>query len=101
MQVKVLKVSFLSFKNLLPFFFKHALVDKTKAQKKEESDKFAKADDPKAGADVGKSVNLMSGDANRVWKIFVFFFFRLLPSNFTFLDLPYGNHALYFIRSCV
>lgn len=26
----------------------------------------AKADDPKAGADVGKIVNLMAGDANRV-----------------------------------
>lgn len=25
-----------------------------------------KADDPKAGADVGKIVNLMAGDANRV-----------------------------------
>jgi hypothetical protein len=26
----------------------------------------AKADDPKAGADIGKIVNLMAGDANRV-----------------------------------
>ncbi len=26
----------------------------------------SKADDPKAGADVGKIVNLMAGDANRV-----------------------------------
>lgn len=31
------------------------------------SDKYdAKADDPKAGADIGKIVNLMAGDANRV-----------------------------------
>ena len=29
-----------------------------------------KADDPKAGADVGKIVNLMAGDANRVRSIF-------------------------------
>ncbi|KAI0065886.1 multidrug resistance-associated ABC transporter [Artomyces pyxidatus] len=42
------------------------IVDKDKAptgtQTKEEA---AKADDPKAGADVGKIVNLMAGDANR------------------------------------
>ncbi|CAA7263971.1 unnamed protein product [Cyclocybe aegerita] len=36
---------------------------KSKAKKKE---KDAKADDPKAGADVGKIVNLMAGDANRI-----------------------------------
>lgn len=29
-------------------------------------DDATKADDPKAGADVGKIVNLMAGDANRV-----------------------------------
>ena len=39
---------------------------KTKAEKKQEKEKAAKADDPKAGADVGKIVNLMAGDANRV-----------------------------------
>ncbi|KAF8890914.1 multidrug resistance-associated ABC transporter [Infundibulicybe gibba] len=40
---------------------------KTKKEKaKAEKDKAAEADDPKAGADVGKIVNLMSGDANRV-----------------------------------
>ena len=38
------------------------IVDK---DKKDEKDKD-KADDPKAGADIGKIVNLMSGDANRV-----------------------------------
>ncbi|KAF8957708.1 ABC transporter type 1, transmembrane domain-containing protein [Flammula alnicola] len=38
----------------------------TKAQKKAEKDKAAKADDPKAGADVGKIVNLMAGDASRL-----------------------------------
>ena len=41
---------------------------KTKAEKKQEKEKAAKADDPKAGADVGKIVNLMAGDANRVSK---------------------------------
>lgn len=41
-------------------------IGKTKAQKKEDKEKAAKADDPKAGADVGKIVNLMAGDANRV-----------------------------------
>ena len=45
------------------------MVDKTKAQKKEEKDKAAKADDPKAGADVGKIVNLIAGDSNRVRNI--------------------------------
>jgi hypothetical protein len=40
---------------------------KSKAKaKKADKDKMAKADDPKAGADVGKIVNLMAGDANRV-----------------------------------
>uniref|UniRef100_A0A8H7XII1 Multidrug resistance-associated ABC transporter n=1 Tax=Psilocybe cubensis TaxID=181762 RepID=A0A8H7XII1_PSICU len=39
---------------------------KSKAKKKEEKEKAAKADDPKAGADVGKIVNLMAGDANRI-----------------------------------
>ncbi|TFK26992.1 hypothetical protein FA15DRAFT_614912 [Coprinopsis marcescibilis] len=37
-----------------------------KKEKKEEKEKAAKADDPKAGADVGKIVNLMAGDANRI-----------------------------------
>lgn len=37
-----------------------------KAKKKEDKEKADKADDPKAGADVGKIVNLMAGDANRV-----------------------------------
>lgn len=40
--------------------------EKSKADKKAEKEKAEKADDPKAGADVGKIVNLMSGDANRV-----------------------------------
>lgn len=37
-----------------------------KKDKKAEKAKKEKADDPKAGADVGKIVNLMAGDANRV-----------------------------------
>lgn len=40
--------------------------DKPAKKTKEEKAKEAKADDPKAGADVGKIVNLMAGDANRV-----------------------------------
>ena len=40
--------------------------DKKKDKKKIEKEKEAKSDDPKAGADVGKIVNLMAGDANRV-----------------------------------
>lgn len=40
--------------------------DKKKDKKKIEQEKEAKSDDPKAGADVGKIVNLMAGDANRV-----------------------------------
>ena len=37
-----------------------------KERKKEAKREKEKADDPKAGADVGKIVNLMAGDANRV-----------------------------------
>ena len=37
-------------------------IDQAKAAK----DKANKADDPKAGADIGKIVNLMSSDTNRV-----------------------------------
>ena len=36
------------------------------AQAKAAKDKANKADDPKAGADIGKIVNLMSSDTNRV-----------------------------------
>ena len=61
------------------FFVLHALVDKTKAQKEEEKDKAAKADDPKAGANVGKIVNLIASDSNRVRNIICFS--RLLPSD--------------------
>ena len=39
---------------------------KTKEEKKREKEASAKADDPRAGADTGKIVNLMAGDANRV-----------------------------------
>ena len=79
LQEKILKVS--SFlQNLLTFFFFfiiRPLVDNSKAQK-EEKDKAAKADDPKAGADVGKIVNLMAGDCNRVRNIICFFSFFFL-----------------------
>jgi len=39
---------------------------KTKAKKKEDKERADRADDPKAGADAGKIVNLMAGDTNRV-----------------------------------
>ncbi len=43
------------------------IVDKdNKQDPKASAEAEAKADDPKAGADVGKIVNLMAGDANRV-----------------------------------
>ena len=50
------------------------LVEKSKAERQEEKDKAAKADDPKAGADIGKIVNLMAGDAGRVEYLFFFLF---------------------------
>lgn len=43
-----------------------------KERKKEEQKAREKADDPKAGADVGKIVNLMAGDANKVNHNFAF-----------------------------
>ena len=62
------------------------MVDNSKAQK-EEKDKAAKADDPKAGADVGKIVNLMAGDCNRVRKHHLLFLvFFLLISRFRYLE---------------
>jgi hypothetical protein len=45
---------------------------KSKAKKKAEKEKAAKADDPQAGADVGKIVNLMAVDANRVRITYIF-----------------------------
>ena len=46
------------------------IVDKDNVTKKapdvKKGKEDPKADDPKAGADVGKIVNLMAGDANRV-----------------------------------
>ena len=59
----------------------------SKALKKpeDEKDKAAKADDPKAGADVGKIVNLIAGDCNRVRSIIYFsriLFYFLLTSRF-------------------
>ena len=66
------------------YIFNSHLVDKTKAEKKEEEDKVAKADDPKAGADIGKIVNLIAGDATRVQNIICFFSPRRLSSNFSF-----------------
>lgn len=45
---------------------KEALDSNGKKGSKADAEAQAKADDPKAGADVGKIVNLMAGDANRV-----------------------------------
>ena len=39
---------------------------KIKAEKKQEKEKAAKADDPKAGADVGNIINRVAEDASRV-----------------------------------
>ena len=61
------------------------MVDNSKVQK-EEKDKAAKADGPKAGADVGKIVNLMAGDCNRVWNIICFFSSFLLMPHFRYLE---------------
>ena len=72
------------------------IVGKTKAQKKsEEKDKAAKADDPKAGADVGKIVNLIAGDCNRVRNIFFSLLFFFLTSC---LDLYDDVYALLSLR---
>jgi hypothetical protein len=56
----------------------------SKDQKKpeDEKEKAAKANDPKAGADVGKIVNLIAGDCNRVRNIV--YFSRLPSINFSF-----------------
>jgi hypothetical protein len=42
------------------------IVDKNAKTTQTRKPDDEKADDPKAGADVGKIVNLMAGDANRV-----------------------------------
>jgi len=42
------------------------IVDKDAKETQTVKPNDDKADDPKAGADVGKIVNLMAGDANRV-----------------------------------
>ena len=76
--------------------FYQTLVDKTKAQKKEEKDKAAKADDAKAGADVGKIVNLMAGDANRVCGISLFFLIAFLSPHI--LDRTNNIFALFHLR---
>lgn len=44
--------------------------EKSKAEIKADKEKAAKMDDPRAGADTGKIVNLMAGDANRVTRDF-------------------------------
>ena len=57
--------------------------DKKPGGKMSKADK-EKADDPKAGADVGKIVNLMAGDANRV---------AMIVSGMYFIySAPFGAH---------
>lgn len=60
--------------HFLPFALAHLefWTGQAKAKKKQAKEKAAKADEPKAGADVGKIVNLMAGDANRVSSISMF-----------------------------
>ena len=60
------------FRETFTFLSIHTLVDKTEAQKQEERDKAARADDYKAGVHLGKIVNLMAVDANRVQVIVCF-----------------------------
>lgn len=43
-----------------------ACAEKSKAEATADKEKSATMDDPRAGADTGKIVNLMAGDANRV-----------------------------------
>ena len=56
------------------------VVDKDKKNDKETERKKEKntSDDPKAGADIGKIVNLMSGDANRVCVLIVLCWYDVL-----------------------
>src|SRR5271155_2228974 len=79
LRVKIPSVN--SFRKLPASLFNHSPVETNKAQNKEEKEKAANADNPKAGADVGKIVNLIAGDANRVRNIIFFFVsFLLMPS---------------------
>lgn len=54
------------------------IVDKDAAEKKSKGASKKpdpKADDPKAGADIGKIVNMMSGDASRISMIVATIYF--------------------------
>ena len=62
----------ISIQDLFALLLIQILIEKSKAEKQKDKETAAKADDPKAGADVGKIVNLMAGDANRVWIFFLF-----------------------------
>ena len=68
----------------------------SKAQMKpeDEKDKAAKADDPKAGADVGKIVNLIASDCNRVSSLICFS--GVLNSKFSF-QISLTASALYYL----
>jgi hypothetical protein len=64
-----------------------AWADKKQVGKTDEKKEGDGGDDPKAGADIGKIVNLMSGDANRVCLS------QMLSSHFlcfTFVVYPFG-----------
>jgi hypothetical protein len=53
-------------KSPVSFFLLISILTSGLGKKKKKIQKDATADDPRAGADVGKIVNLMSGDVSRV-----------------------------------
>ena len=65
-----------------------------KKDPKASAEAQAKADDPKAGADVGKIVNLMAGDANRVamTSSSMYFIYGSMPCQFL-LSKPCQAHC--------
>jgi len=80
--------------------------DAASAQKssKEEKEKAAKVDDPKAGADVGKIVNLMAGDASQVSQVVSALYFLygapfeiLIAATFLFQMLGWSAFAGFLI----
>ena len=58
---------------------------KSKAKTQADKERAAKADDPQAGADLGKIVNLMAGDATRARITHLIHLQALLMMKFRFL----------------
>ncbi|KAF9459383.1 multidrug resistance-associated ABC transporter [Collybia nuda] len=76
----------------------------SKERKKAEKEKAAKADDPKAGADIGKIVNLMANDANRIAQMVSGLYFIygapfeiLIAGTFLFQLLGWSAFAGFFV----